>query len=620
MDVIRSGPLGWAQHWYWLLDSDPVRGDGPLDAYPKRVDVPAGVTVAGVRRALRSVLERYEALRTTYGHDASGAPCQFVHAECEPQLITVDPDGPGGSVSQLDPDRHSVPTSGVFERASCYAVAGVAGERVTDLLLVFRQIAVDGVAMERVRNEVEQRLRGPGPVNAAGGRELQPLDHAAVENTEEQRQANRRALTYWQQQLRRGPHTSIPFSWPAPEGSIAHETTVVSPRAAELCARIARTCQVTEPSIVHSVLALLVSGWTGHEVCAMHSVFANRWNEATQESVCRLAGGGRIVFDLPRELTVRKALSTCHLSLLEMYMNARYHVGDLVMRESRAALRHGAKVEPGIIFEYHYANQEPLFADSSAAPEHITQTTMDWRAAGMLVDASLSGRGLEIAVKAPTEVLPERAGVPWVRTFLELLERIAEDPEARVGDLVADVDIDAPWKGQGWLSLDHAWIHLEAMETLLSGHPGVASAEVFTTAGEERTELVARVVAKGPELTERDVAEYLRDMATDLPSIVQPHRYIVHRAGAATAPPPAKSVESAEERALREAFEAVHPDAEAEVSRTYAENGGEFLRIPLLMAGIQERGYSGLRHADFVGTAPLRRLALKLTKMTRAAK
>jgi len=122
-------------------------------------------------------------------------------------------------------------------------------------------------------------------------------------------------------------------------GSVAHETTVVSPRAAELCARIARTCQVTEPSIVHSVLALLVSGWTGHEVCAMHSVFANRWNEATQESVCRLAGGGRIVFDLPRELTVRKALSTGHLSLLEMYMNARYHVGDLVMRESRAALR-----------------------------------------------------------------------------------------------------------------------------------------------------------------------------------------------------------------------------------------------------------------------------------------
>ena len=68
MDVIRSGPLGWAQHWYWLLDSDPVRGDGPLDAYPKRVGVPAGVTVTGVRRALRSVLERYEAWPVSRGN------------------------------------------------------------------------------------------------------------------------------------------------------------------------------------------------------------------------------------------------------------------------------------------------------------------------------------------------------------------------------------------------------------------------------------------------------------------------------------------------------------------------------------------------------------------------
>ncbi|MGW0845347.1 condensation domain-containing protein [Streptomyces sp. NPDC002787] len=610
MDVIRSGPVGWAQHWYWLLDSDPVRGDRPLDAYAKRIAVPAGVTVDEVRHALRALLERYEALRTTYDSDASGAPRQLVHAGCEPQLVVMPSDGTGDDASL----ERSVPTTGVFERSSCFAVVGVAEERVTDLLVVFRQISVDGVAIEKVRGELELLLRQPGTPLPAGGPGPHPLDHAEWENAEEQRKANRRALAYWQRQLRRGPHTSIPFSWPAPEGSVSYETTVVSRRGAELCARIAQTCQVTEPTVVQGVLALLVAGWTEHDVCVLLSVFANRWNEETQESVCRLAGGGRIVFDLPRDLTVRKTLRTCHLSLMEMYMNARYHVGDLVMHESREALRQGAKTEPGIIFEYHYANQEPLFADRSAEPERITQTRMDWRVAGMLVDASLSDRGLEIAIKAPTEVLPESSGVPWVETFLGLLERIAENPDVGVGELVAGVRLDAPWKQRGWVSLDNAWVHLDKIATLLTEHPGIADAVVFTSPREDTDELVARVVAKSPDLTEQDIAEYLRDMATDFPSIVQPHRYVVEHIGTATAPAPGENTESAAMRALREAFEAVHPEVALKTSRTYAENGGEFLRVPSLMAEVRKRGYSGLRHADFVGTAPLRRVALKMTR------
>ncbi|MFI0822683.1 condensation domain-containing protein [Streptomyces sp. NPDC021098] len=609
MDVIRSGPVGWAQHWYWLLDSEPVRGDGPLDAYAKRIAVPAGATVDEVRHALRTVLERYEALRTTYDSDASGAPRQLVHAECAPQLIVVPADGTGDDVSPLE---RSVPTTGVFERSSCFAVVGVAEERVTDLLVVFRQISVDGVAIEKVRDDLELLLREPGTPLPAGGPGPHPLDHAEWENAAEQQKANRRALAYWQQQLRRGPHASIPFSWPAPDGSVSYETTVVSQRGAELCARIAQTCQVTGPTVVQGVLALLVAGWTEHDVCVMTSVFANRWNKTTQDSVCRLAGGGRIVFDLPRDLTARKALRTCHLSLLEMYMNARYHVGDLVMRESREALRRGARIQPGIMFEYHYANKEPLFADRSAEPERVARTRMDYRVAGMLVDASLSDRGLEIAVRAPTEVMPESSGVPWVETFLRLMSRIAEDPDARVGELVSCVELDAPWKQRGWVSLDNAWVHLDKIAALLTEHPSIAEAEVFTTPQEDTTELVARVVAKSPDLTEQDIAEYLRDVAGDFPSTVQPHRYVVAHTGTAAAP--RENTESAAEKALREAFEAIYPEVALKTSRTYAENGGEFLRIPSVLAEVWKRGYSGLRYADFVGTAPLRRLALKMTR------
>ncbi|WP_156213014.1 condensation domain-containing protein [Lentzea aerocolonigenes] len=612
MGVIRSGPLGWAQHWYWLLDSEPVRGDGPLDAYAKRIAVPARVTVDEIRRALRTLLERYEALRTTYDSDASGAPRQLVHAECEPQLIVEPSDGTGDDASL----ERAVPTTGVFERSSCFAVAGVAEERVTDLLVVFRQISVDGVAIEKVREELELLLREPGTPLPAVGPGVQPLDHAEWENTEEQRKANRRALAYWQRQTRRGPHILPPFSWPAPDGSVTYQTTVVSRRAADLCARIAQACQVTEPTVVQAVLALLVSGWTEHDTAVMLSVFANRWNEVARESVCRLAGGGRIVFDLPRDLTVRKILRTCHLSLMDMYMNARYHVGELAMHESLDAMRRGAKAGSCVIFEYHYANQEPLFADRSAEPECITQTKLDWRVAGMLVDASSSEHGLEIAVRAPTEVLPESAGVPWMETFLGLLEQIAGDPDAQVGELMAGVRLDAPWKQRGWASMDGAWVHLDKIAALLTEHPGIAGAEVRTVDGEDATELVATVVVRSPDLTEQDIAEYLQDVANDYPSIALPHRYVVEHTGTGAARAPRETAESVAEKVLREAFEAVHPDAGAEVSRTYAENGGEFLRIPAFLVEVRKRGYSGIRYGDLLSMAPLRRLALKMTMVS----
>ncbi|WP_433496751.1 condensation domain-containing protein [Sphaerimonospora sp. CA-214678] len=625
MNVIRSGPLGWAQHWYWVLDSEPVRGDRAMDAYPRAVEVPPEVTVDQVRLALRSLLERYEALRTTYDQDASGAPRQLVHAECEPQLIILASDGAEPGAPLLDPDSYAVPTAGVFERSSCYAVVGVAGQRVTDLFLVFRQIAVDGVAMETVLGELERQLREPGTPLPVGAGEPQPLDLVAAQSTEEQQKATRRALAYWQQQLRRGPHTSVPYSWPVPEGSVGCETVVLSQTAAALCARIAQATQVTEPGVLHGVLALLICGWTEQDVCAMYSVFSNRWNEVTRRSVDRLAGGGRIVFDLPRDLTVHGFLRCCHLSLLEMYMNASYPVGDLVMRESRESLRQGAKVVPGVLFEYHYANRKPLFADG-AVPERITQKRLGRYPPWVFVDASRTDQGLEISVRAPTEALPEASGILWAQAFLRLLERIAEDPETRVGELVADVKIDAPWKQRGWVSLNNAWVHADRIEALLAEHPDVASAQVSTVPGEDRAELVAQVVARTTDLTEQEISEYLRDMATDCPSIVQPHRYVVLYPGTDIPLPierdPARDErtaweerpESAEEQALRQAFRNAHPETEPRLSGTYAENSGEFLKVPSLMAELAERGYSGLRHGDFVGSAPLRRLALKMTR------
>src|SRR5580698_1808541 len=79
--VSRRGPLGRTQYFeWWLSQCFATRAVANVHI---EIDCPEGVTPRAADTAVRLVLSRHEALRTTFGLDAAGRPEQLIHPVSE---------------------------------------------------------------------------------------------------------------------------------------------------------------------------------------------------------------------------------------------------------------------------------------------------------------------------------------------------------------------------------------------------------------------------------------------------------------------------------------------------------------------------------------------------------
>src|SRR4051812_10486937 len=76
--ALRSGPLCWGQYWSWQDQLRPPGQRSPNLVFLRRIEVPAAFSPADVAEILRAVIDRYEALRTTYHAGPDGAVTQVV--------------------------------------------------------------------------------------------------------------------------------------------------------------------------------------------------------------------------------------------------------------------------------------------------------------------------------------------------------------------------------------------------------------------------------------------------------------------------------------------------------------------------------------------------------------
>jgi hypothetical protein len=137
-------------------------------------------------------------------------------------------------------------------------------------------------------------------------------------------------------------------------------------------------------------------------------------------------------------------------------------------------------------------------------------------------------------------------------------------------------------------------------------------------------QIVAHVVPRHGGLSVPDLDAYLRDVVSHHPSTMVPHRYDVLAPVDGTVPPSPSTLASggasggsegdnAAEVLIGDVFRACHAGRSVQLTESYAEAGGEFLRIPAMLDGIERAGYGGISWRDFVGFASMRTLAGKLT-------
>lgn len=634
----RSGvaPLCWEQHWPWVIDHPVIRRGAPSRLLVVDVPVPPGVTVRHFASCLDRLSARHEALRTVFRQEENGTPVQEVLPRLAPGRTLVDVTGLGDRAAGAAVAAQ-VPTGiDIAAESSLHSVLGVSGDAVVRAVLVAHWLAVDGVSMSVVWQELVGLL-GAGanasPVPEEPG--WHPLDQARAQATERMRRTNRRALEHWAQSFLNGPRSTLPVYW----NRTADESPCLSTtlRSDELMADNAAVADAygTTPAIVWAaVICTLLTTWTGHSSCALGNVFSNRTGRRLARSVGRYSAGTRVVVDLSGSRTFADVVARTHKAFLTSYARSVHDAGAYVMEESRASARLGARVTSSVEFEYFdhlAAGPDGAVGERSTKPR-LTQRRLADTAPGLLINVYPDPENPRVEAKCPAALLPDAAARDLL-TQLAALTRAARDGDASLAELTALVDLPAYWHGPHWVSIQDSWVDREDVRRMLLSHPAVGSAAVFPRRDDENgpvTGLAAYVVAAGAEPAAAELVDHVREAVSECPTAVAPRSVTLCRRApddpddpaawealavpwAADTGTPDDTPRTPGERLLAAAITACHPGLPVPMSKSYAEAGGEFPLVPYVLERLAAEGCRGLDHfGPFMGITSLRRLAARL--------
>lgn len=604
MEEVRRGPLCWAQHWFWMEDWVLAQGESHGRMLTWSSEIPGGVPIRAVRQSIARVRARHEALRTVYRRDEEGRPIQVVVDGVDLRLIVV---GDGGRLADHLPRRFDLANASSFT-----AVARVRDGRVHELCLAVHRIVLDGLSWTLVQEEVLAAIHGGQPDHPGEGDSWQPLDQAAAEAAAVAGGAAARSARYWERELAAGAHATLPIYWDA-GGAPSLQTIASMPK--DTMAVAARRYGVTIPTAAQALLAVICAGWTGHPSCAIGSATANRVRTAAWSSVGRYASMVRVVLGVDPALTFQDYVQAAHQKLLAAYKRAPHDVGAMTMREARHSARIGARIISSIFFEYHHYMERrgPAAALRRAAiGADPLQLEFAGHAPQLRCDVIPVGDTLRVSVCCWSRLLDGHGAKEFLAQYRELTELVAAG-DITLGELLRRISLPAPWDAGAWVRLREAWINVDDVVRLLREHPDVETATVSiapATDVDSPGTLVARVTTGDAGLSAADLEDHMRDRVSGHPTAMVPHRYLISPARGATArpaPPP-----DDRESALVAVFRACHDGRAPVLADTYAQAGGEFLRIPDMLAGLARAGYGGVVWNDFIGLARLRTIAAKL--------
>ncbi|GIH98658.1 hypothetical protein [Planobispora takensis] len=388
----RSGtaPLTWGQRAIW----DTVRKTAPDDRYfnfGRILPVPGRAGPLSPERAaemLGALVERHESLRTLMDADGSGTPAGAAGSgarilDCaEPYQALRDAGTIPLTVAAGDPGRLLEElTATAFDYAAEWPLrAGlvVDGGEVTHIVLAFCHLATDGLGAEvAVRDLRLLLMRGavPGPPPP------QPLDLARWQESGPGRRVAQIAAEHWEGEYRRIP----PTMFDRPSGEAADppvwRAKLVS-RAMDLAVqRIAALHATSTSTVLLAFSSRLVSGVTGHGVCAMLPIVGNRFRGDTVNAVTTLSQEGLFVLDSGRTDPgdTSGLLREARPAALRAYRSAYHDPRDRDRLTAAVGLERGTAVHPYCCFnDMRFTDRADASHDERAVRRALDETTLTW--------------------------------------------------------------------------------------------------------------------------------------------------------------------------------------------------------------------------------------------------
>ncbi|MFI1826490.1 condensation domain-containing protein [Streptomyces sp. NPDC020412] len=627
--VQLRGPLSRTQYYYWYLFNGLPPESRHRWNMTFRVPLPDGATAAEVAEAVRILVRRHDALRSTVD-DTAPEPVQVVLAEAPVELtvhnVAVDDDATldacEAELAGPDIDLRHGPTV----RARLVTAAG----RPAWALMVVHHLFITGRTMTTLQEEFQQVVAellagGPGtnglpPVNGTAAR-------IAYERSDRGVAVARRAGDHLAEVFRTLPNVSFPYAprefreadgeQDADGPGTLHILRLHSPALKHAVRTAARRFKVPPCSVVFAAGDVVLSAYTGHGVawsvamdkgpvdphrvqieCSIQNVFID------------LGTAGDTHFSRSVQRSYRNLLlgnfygDHDHARLVEDMADA------FAARATRTTVNSWFNCVAAPVPGAEEAPSEEAPSERVVAPDALRERSrlvwdrvVDGRALVALESADL-GTEIRLDLWSGKELV-RRDDMPRVLRAVEsLVCRLAEDGEV---DLVAE---RAALRGDGWPRepdltplAPGLWVDVAATEEVLAQHPGVRHVEV-AVAGDgadpgsgKRAVLTAYVKAVAPLPTSDELRRFgLGRLRT--PGVVVPDRFEVVEVADSPADSPADGPTTGDGPtaaaldALCAVLERVLATGPVDPAVSFRDQGGDARGLPAAKRWLEQAGWA----------------------------
>ncbi len=475
-----TGPATFGQRHLWtkLAGMEPhTWPQNILQAAP----VPAGLTVADVRDAIRELVLRHETLRTRFRRTADGVT-QYLSADGEIGCEIWEAAGEDAESTGRRAERELEQTNfDLATNAPMRALIGTLHGAPTVVMIVTSHIATDMLSARLVRQDLADLLaaRDKGEPDPELPPRRQPLDQAAYEATIDPATTTR-SLASWRTRLASAPPTMLGVrpDPPRPREFLRAElTSAALPLAANA---LGQRHQVTSAVVLMAAEAVLLAHYADADRCALQIAVGNRIAKETTWSAGIVRQHSLAVIDVRRasfaEVVHRTWSAWMHAQRTGVYDTVAV---DRVRAEVQT--ERGVAVTLGSYFNDLRVQTRP---DAAASPERIlavADTTRfawaeeypsDYMEFQLRFEDTMGGTRMSALVD--TGAVPRNR----VRELLLGIERllvwqategVAADGPLTSGRLAAITGMPAFEPAPvGWVRIDGSWVDVAAAGELLA--------------------------------------------------------------------------------------------------------------------------------------------------------
>ncbi|MER5950416.1 condensation domain-containing protein [Streptomyces sp. NPDC001904] len=534
----RSGPLaaGQTNMIRCILRDDPVQIN-IHDVWP----APDGTSAEAAIDALRALVERHEALRTTFPHRPGELPDEQ-HVAAEGTFEVTErphPAGPG------EPHRYAESVArnarhGRFRldrdfplRLTLLTRDGV----VTHVALAASHAAVDGTALAILHDEWHTLVTGTAlPAPTA----LTPLDLAAEETSSAGRRKSEASLRYWERVLRTAPQAMFAEPRLRAGDSRTAQLSLRSARAGRAVRAVALRTGSPAPTVVLAAWCTLAAHRAGQRTCVAAAPTSNRNRSGLARSVTTLSQDALLSLDMSGP-TFDAVLRRTWGAALDAYRHSRFDSVQLWETIDSVTRERGSRFARDVVFnDVSSVPATSVGTAESARDDASDELSLTWGPEQELPTRLLTfvhavEPDLRLSMWADPALFTREEAEEQLTGLVRLLEAAAhaDVPLEALTDLtgVRPASRDADWH-----QVDDCWISRTAVERAVSDAAGRLPAHVAVTDGPagaapdgSGSRLVAFVAAAPDDRTPTPHAVHTALMAqvARRSELLAPHHYVI---------------------------------------------------------------------------------------------